>query len=72
MNFLIDSRKGFGRFREFRVSNYQLMMGLIKYCHDHGINEILQLPDVVVRVDLYFKHAAQARDQIERFYGLTL
>ncbi len=66
LNFLMDSRTGLGRFREFRVSNYQLMMDLIKYCHDHTIDEILQLPDVIERIDLYFDHTAQARDQIER------
>ena len=66
LNFLMDSRTGLGRFREFRVSNYQLMMDLIKYCHDHDIEEILELPDVVERVDLYFEHTAQAREQIER------
>ena len=66
LNFLMDSRTGLGRFREFRVSNYQLMMDLIKYCHDHDISEILKLPDVVERVDLYFEHTAKAREQIER------
>lgn len=66
LNYLMDSRTGLGRFREFRVSNYQLMMDLIKYCRNHGIDDILQLPDVVERVDLYFEHAAQAREQIQR------
>ncbi len=66
MNYLMDSRTGLGRFREFRVSNYQLMMDLIKYCRDHGIDDILQLPDVKERVDLYFEHAVKAKEQIER------
>jgi nanoRNase/pAp phosphatase (c-di-AMP/oligoRNAs hydrolase) len=66
LNFLMDSRTGLGRFREFRVSNYQLMMDLIKYCRHHGIEQILQLPDVIERVDLYFEHNAKAREQIER------
>ena len=66
LNFLMDSRTGLGRFREFRVSNYQLMMDLIQYCRHHNIDQILQLPDVIERVDLYFDHTAQARDQIER------
>ena len=66
LNFLMDSRTGLGRFREFRVSNYQLMMDLIQYCRNHDIDEILQLPDVVERVDLYFEHTARAREQIER------
>lgn len=66
LNFLMDARTGLGRFREFRVSNYQLMMDLIKYCRDHGIEDILQLPDVKERVELYFEHAERAKEQIGR------
>nr|WP_315848828.1 exopolyphosphatase [uncultured Rhodoferax sp.] len=66
LNYLMDSRTGLGRFREFRVSNYQLMMDLIQYCRHHGIDEILQLPDVVERVDLYFEHAVKAKEQLLR------
>jgi nanoRNase/pAp phosphatase (c-di-AMP/oligoRNAs hydrolase) len=66
LNYLMDSRTGLGRFKDFRVSNYQLMMDLIQYCSNHNIDEILQLPDVIERVDLYFDHAARAREQIER------
>ena len=61
LNYLMDSRTGLGRFREFRVSNYQLMMDLIEYCRSHGIADILRLPDVVERTELYFDHAARAR-----------
>ena len=66
LNYLMDSRTGLGRFREFRVSNYTLMMDLIKYCRNHGIDDILKLPDVRERVELYFEHAVKAREQIER------
>ncbi len=66
LNYLMDSRTGLGRFREFRVSNYQLMMDLIAYCRDHGIDDILALPDVKERVDLYFEHAEKAKEQIKR------
>jgi nanoRNase/pAp phosphatase (c-di-AMP/oligoRNAs hydrolase) len=66
LNYLMDSRTGLGRFREFRVSNYQLMLDLINYCADHGIADILQLPDVEERVDLYFYHAERAEKQIRR------
>ncbi|MBX9935532.1 MAG: exopolyphosphatase, partial [Burkholderiaceae bacterium] len=65
-NYLMDSRTGLGRFREFRVSNYQLMMDLIKYCRDHSIEQILALPDVQERVELYFDHAEKAKEQILR------
>ncbi|MBF0250226.1 MAG: exopolyphosphatase [Alphaproteobacteria bacterium] len=66
LNYIMDSRTGLGRFRDFRISNYQLMMELIDYCRDHSINEILELPDVSERVELYMDHAARAEDQIRR------
>ncbi|SER13488.1 exopolyphosphatase [Giesbergeria anulus] len=66
LNYLMDSRTGLGRFREFRVSNYQLMMDLIKYCRNHSIEQILALPDVQERVELYFDHAEKAKEQILR------
>jgi len=46
LNYLMDSRTGLGRFREFRVSNYNLMMQLIDFCRDHTVDDILDLPDV--------------------------
>lgn len=55
LSFLMDARTGLGRFREFRISNYTLMMELIDFCTDHSISEILELPDVKERVELY-KH----------------
>jgi nanoRNase/pAp phosphatase (c-di-AMP/oligoRNAs hydrolase) len=66
LNYLMDARTGLGRFREFRVSNYQLMMQLIDYCRDHKIGEILNLPDVKERSDLYREHATQAEQQLRR------
>lgn len=66
MNFLMDSRTGLGRFREFRVSNYQLMMHLIDYCREHDIDDILKLPDVKERVDLYREHEDRFKEQIQR------
>ena len=54
LNVLMDSRTGLGRFREFRVSNYQLMMQLVDACIEHqDVEEILALPDVAERVELY-------------------
>jgi nanoRNase/pAp phosphatase (c-di-AMP/oligoRNAs hydrolase) len=66
LNYLMDSRTGLGRFREFKVSNYVLMMDLIQYCKDHTIEEILELPDVKERLHLYSSHAENAADQIRR------
>ncbi|HEY1092480.1 MAG TPA: exopolyphosphatase, partial [Burkholderiaceae bacterium] len=66
LNYLMDARTGLGRFREFRISNYALMMDLIQYCRDQSIAQILELPDVRERVDVYREHADNARAQIER------
>jgi nanoRNase/pAp phosphatase (c-di-AMP/oligoRNAs hydrolase) len=66
LSFLMDARTGLGRFRDFRVSNYQLMMTLIDCCRDMRIDRILALPDVKERVDLFFAQHALFRAQIER------
>jgi len=66
LNFLMDARTGLGRFRDFRISNYNLMMDLIDYCRAHTISEIMALPDVKERSDLYFDHAEKCKEQIRR------
>ncbi|MBW9275364.1 MAG: exopolyphosphatase [Candidatus Thiodiazotropha sp. (ex. Lucinisca nassula)] len=66
LNFLMDARTGLGRFHDFRISNYALMMDLIDACKDHTIDEIIVLPDVKERVDLYFEQAAKFKEQIKR------
>ena len=66
LHYLMDPRTGLGRFRNFRISNYDLMMELIGYCTDHTIDEILELPDVKERVDLYFEQTEQFVAQLRR------
>ena len=65
LNFLMDARTGLGRFHTFRIANYQLMMQLIDFCRDHDIGEILALPDVKERVDLYFDHEKKFKQQLK-------
>ncbi len=66
LSFLMDARTGLGRFHHFRISNYNLMMDLIDYCKDHEIDEILSLPDVVERINLYRKYSKKFVEQIRR------
>ncbi len=66
LSFIMDPRTGLGRFREFRISNYDLMMALIDYCREHSIEETLQLPDVRERTDLYREHEARFAAQLRR------
>ena len=66
LSFLMDPRTGLGRFRDFRISNYELMMQLIDACTQLTAEEILATPDVAERVELYHAHADAAREQIVR------
>jgi nanoRNase/pAp phosphatase (c-di-AMP/oligoRNAs hydrolase) len=67
LSFIMDARTGLGRFRDFNISNYQLMMKLIDAVREHNnIDQILELPDVKERVDLYKSHVAKSKEQIER------
>ena len=66
LHYLMDPRTGLGRFRQFRISNYDLMMQLISFCMDHSVDEILELPDVKERVDLYFQQAEMFKEQLKR------
>jgi nanoRNase/pAp phosphatase (c-di-AMP/oligoRNAs hydrolase) len=66
LSFLMDPRTGLGRFRDFRISNYQLMMELIDHCLGMTVEEVLAHPDVAERVALYREHADAAVEQIKR------
>lgn len=66
LSFIMDARTGLGRFHDFRISNYDLMMELIDFCVNHTINDVLELPDVKERTDLYFEHHELFKKQLER------
>ena len=66
LHFLTDPRTGLGRFHDFRISNYNLMKDLIGYCERRPVDEILVLPDVKERVDVYFKLEELCKSQIRR------
>jgi nanoRNase/pAp phosphatase (c-di-AMP/oligoRNAs hydrolase) len=67
LNFLMDSRTGLGRFRDFRISNYQLMMQLIDACLEiQDVDEILRLPDVAERSELFRSQYDLFVEQLKR------
>lgn len=66
LHFLMDPRTGLGRFHDFRISNYTLMMDLIGYCEKYIVDEILELPDVKERVDIYSENEEKCKEQIKR------
>lgn len=66
MNFLMDARTGLGRFHDFRISNYDLMMELIDYCMNHNIDDVIKIPDVQERVELYFEQQELFKEQLKK------
>jgi nanoRNase/pAp phosphatase (c-di-AMP/oligoRNAs hydrolase) len=67
LNFLMDSRTGLGRFRNFRISNYELMMQLIEACLKfRDVHEILALPDVAERATLFREQSELFVHQLRR------
>ncbi len=64
LSFLMDARTGLGRWRDSRISNYQLMFDLIDVCATMPIGEILELPDVKERVERYFEQDALFREML--------
>ena len=64
LGFLMDARTGLGRFREFRISNFDLMMKLIELCRTEGIDQILQDPDVQERVELMQSYQERFETQL--------
>ena len=66
LNYIMDPRTGLGRFHDFRISNYDLMMELIHECLNHGIDEIMELPDVKERTNLYFEQSELFKAQLRR------
>ena len=66
LNFIMDSRTGLGRFHDFRISNYNLMMELIDYCLTHSIDEIMELEDVKERLTLYNEQQEKFKEQLKK------
>ncbi len=66
LSFVMDARTGLGRFRDYRISNYQLMFDLIERCAHLPIADILQLPDVRQRVSRYFEQDVPFRAMLKQ------
>ncbi len=64
IGFLMDPRTGLGRWHDFTISNYQLMEQLIDACRVMSTSEILNLPDVKERIDIYFEQAAKFKEMV--------
>lgn len=66
LHYIMDPRTGLGRFHDFKISNYDLMMELIDNCRNLTIDEIMELSDVKERTKLYFEQAELFKAQLKR------
>ncbi|MBO4519903.1 MAG: exopolyphosphatase [Alphaproteobacteria bacterium] len=66
LTFIMDPRTGLGRFKNFRINNYSLMMKLVDLCRTQSIDEILKDEDVQERVQLYMEHKEKFVDQLKK------
>ncbi len=66
LGFISDPRTGLGRFRNFRISNYQLMEELINHCRNMKIEDILEHEDVKERVELYFEQDRLFKEMVQK------
>ncbi|MDK2956168.1 MAG: hypothetical protein PWQ57_1664 [Desulfovibrionales bacterium] len=65
LGYLMDPRTGLGRYRDYTISNYQLMESLIEFCRTMRVEEILEVPDVKERIARYREHEEPYRRMIE-------
>lgn len=65
LGFIMDPRTGLGRYRSFTISNYQLMEKLIDWCRTMTIEEIMCLPDIVERVNVYREQTVQFTEMVK-------
>ena len=66
LGFIMDPRTGLGRFRDFTISNYELMKVLARACAEKDIDEILIMPDVKERVDVYKEQTALFHEMLQK------
>ena len=64
LGFIMDPRTGLGRFRNFTISNYELMKELAMACSEKPIEQILAMPDVKERLELYFEQTNIFKDMV--------
>ena len=67
LGFIADPRTGLGRIHSFTISNLDLMKKLAKETLSKPIEEILEMPDVKERVDVYFEQQQYFIEMVEKY-----
>lgn len=66
LSYVMDPRTGLGRYKDYRISNYQLMEDLVERCRSLPIGEILELPDVRERLRRYHEQTGLFKEMVRR------
>jgi len=66
LSYLIDQRTGLERYRQFAITNAQLIERLMDKGKEQTIWEILNFPDVEERLNLYFSSMERCKAQLLR------
>lgn len=66
LGYVMDPRTGLGRFHDYRISNYQLMLDMIDYCRHMTADEILEVEDVKERTKRYFEQTDLFVEMLKR------
>lgn len=67
LSFIMDARTGLGRYRDYRISNYQLMDDMIEYCRTMTGEEIIENPDVQERVKRYYEQEEPFKKMLKAY-----
>lgn len=65
LGFLMDPRTGLGKYRDYAISNRQLMFRLIDVMATHSAEEITRMFDVRQRIDRYFEQQEAFKAMLE-------
>ena len=66
LSYVMDPRTGLGRYKDYRISNYQLMENCVEWCRSRTPEEILAMPDVQERLSRYYEQTQAFRDMVEK------
>lgn len=67
LSFIMDSRTGLGRYRDYSISNYELMEKLVDLCAHMTVGEILEDPDIKQRVERYFELDRTFQEMLQQY-----
>jgi len=65
--FLVDPRTGLGRYKDYRISNFELMIKIVDLLQQYSVEEMLKDPDVKERVDRYYQQQDEYQATIRKY-----